>query len=32
METMLKSRDQKRVKSWSKGASMETMKIDTLSF
>jgi nucleolar pre-ribosomal-associated protein 1 len=32
METMLNSCDQKRVKSWSKGASMETMKIDTLSF
>lgn len=31
METIL-SCDQKRVKSWSKGASMETMKNDTVRF
>jgi nucleolar pre-ribosomal-associated protein 1 len=32
METMLESCDQQRVKNWSKGASLQAIKVDTLSF
>jgi nucleolar pre-ribosomal-associated protein 1 len=32
MESVLESCDQQRVRNWSKGASVETMKVDTLNF
>jgi len=32
MESILESCDQQRVRNWSKGASVETMKVDTLNF
>lgn len=32
METILESCDQQRVKKWSKGASVEAIKLDTLNF